>query len=84
MPGYEYAPGYRTSDRVIAEYSPAFSQINASEIRQGKPINRFGAFFQNQTAKYKDNKDNDKSKYYNTYSSNYLNLYEDEPMDVDY
>jgi len=84
MPGYEYAPGYKTSDRTIAEYSPAFAEINASEISQGKPINRFGAFFQNQTAKYKDNKDNDKSKYYNTYSSNYLNLYEDEPMDVDF
>jgi len=83
VPGYEYAPGYKTSDIELFSYNPNLASINATEIRQGEPINRFGAFFKNQTAKYKENKDTDRMQYYNTYSSNYLSL-GDKDMEYDY
>ena len=83
VPGYEYAPGYKTSDIELFNYNPNLASINATEIRQGEPINRFGAFFKNATAKYKENKDTDRMQYYNTYSSNYLSL-GDKDMEYDY
>ena len=83
VPGYEYAPGYKTSDIELFNYNPNLASINATEIRQGEPINRFGAFFKNSMAKYKENKDTDRMQYYNTYSSNYLSL-GDKDMEYDY
>ena len=75
MPGYEYAPGYRTQDYELFETHNVPS-IEATEIRQGEKISKFGAFFKNSLAKYKDNNTEDmiQSNYYNSYNDSYLDL----------